>query len=139
MTGGCEEDDGTYNYDGTVSQILGRLGLWPKVFVKSGEQDRVILDKLGEKVLGHVWAVNQDEIRFPLKVNLFKKVGAAKMGPDMTADDLERLGQIVFTEVVFSERIIFPRSVKPKICIGRPELVGYWDNSDLAFAAVIYI
>ena len=174
---------------GTVSQILERLGLRPKVLVKSGEEDRAILDKLGEKVLGHVWAADQDKIYFQLRL----KIGAAKTGPDMTANDLENLSEIVFTrrkilgiindptgmitaylvkfkikmkeivkipdlewdtllplqfqqkwrelvrEVVLLSRIVFLRKVKPKMIVGRPELVGYWDSSDLAYAVVIYV
>ena len=35
--------------------------------------------------------------------------------------------------------ISFDRSVRPKNAVGRPELIGYWDGSDLAYAAVIYV
>ena len=51
----------------------------------------MILDKLGEIVLDHVWAADRDEIQFQLEVNLFRKIGAAQTRPDMTADDIERL------------------------------------------------
>ena len=60
-------------------------------------QSPVNRTELGEKFLDHVWAADRDEIQFQLIVNMFRKVEAAKMGPDMTADDLEELGEIVFT------------------------------------------
>ena len=35
--------------------------------------------------------------------------------------------------------ITFPRSTKPKSAVGNPEVVGYFDGSDNAYAAVVYL
>ena len=44
---------GKFVYNGTVSKILGLVGMTPKVIVRSGERDPRKLDKLGGRVLGH--------------------------------------------------------------------------------------
>ena len=196
MMGNCTKVDGKFLYDGTISQILEKVGLRAKVFVKSGENNREFIDKLGGQVLGHVWEPQKDEIIFRLKVNLYERKGGVRMGPDLTKDDLGMLETFMFTkrkilsvlnsfydpmglvccylikfkikmrdvtryeklewdtllsekwqklwraqvkEVVLSEPVIFPRGVRPIGSMGRPEMIGYWDGSDEAYAAVIYI
>ena len=37
-----------------------------------------------------------------------------------------------------AKAVKFPRATRPKNAIGKPELVGYFDGSDNAYAAVIY-
>ena len=41
------------NYNGTLAQILGLVGLKLKVMVASGDRDLEKLELLGDKVLGH--------------------------------------------------------------------------------------
>ena len=41
--------------------------------------------------------------------------------------------------VLLSEPVHFPRSLRTHDVIARPELIGYWDGSSEAFAAVVYI
>ena len=40
-------------YNGTVSQILSLVGLVPIIIIRSGEEDKEKIDKLGGRVLGH--------------------------------------------------------------------------------------
>lgn len=42
-------------------------------------------------------------------------------------------------EIVLADSVVFFRSVRPAASIGRPELIGYWDGSESAYAAVVYI
>ena len=39
MMGDCDEVYGKFIYNGTVSKILGLVGMTPKVIVRSGERD----------------------------------------------------------------------------------------------------
>ena len=41
------------NYNGTLAQILGLVGLKIKVMVASGDRDSEKFELLGDKVLGH--------------------------------------------------------------------------------------
>ena len=41
--------------------------------------------------------------------------------------------------LVEQEEVVFDRGTKPDNALGRPELVGYWDGSLLAYAALLYI
>ena len=41
--------------------------------------------------------------------------------------------------LVEQEEVVFDRGTKPANALGRPELVGYWDGSLLAYAALLYI
>ena len=58
MIGECQEIDGKFVYNGTVSQILSLVGLIAKVIIRSGEKNKEKLDKLGGRVLGHGWDVS---------------------------------------------------------------------------------
>ena len=55
MIGDCQEINGKFVYNGTVSQILSLVGLVPKVIIRSGEKDKEKIDKLGGRGLGHGW------------------------------------------------------------------------------------
>jgi hypothetical protein len=41
--------------------------------------------------------------------------------------------------LVEQEEVVFDRGTRPSNAQGRPELVGYWDGSLLAYAALLYI
>lgn len=73
MMGSCVKSEGKLIYDGTIPQILKKVGLRAKVFVQSGETDQEIINKLGGQVLGHEWEPGSDKLIFNLRVNLYEK------------------------------------------------------------------
>ena len=87
MRGNCVKTEEGLVFDGTVSQILATVGFKPKVINVTGEDDPDILAKLGP-ILGHDWSPGDDMITFKMTLNLHKKCGAAKTGPDLTEDDI---------------------------------------------------
>jgi hypothetical protein len=173
-----------------VSRILKLVGLIPKVIVRSGCKDAGAIEKLGGRVLGHIWRPELDQIIFKLEVNLHEKICGVVTGPSLTLDTLHTLNTEVFTKrkvlsiissfydpmglisaylVIFKimipnldwdtplteemqkdwkaairllveqEEVVFDRGTKPANALGRPDLVGYWDGSLLAYAALLYI
>ena len=132
---------------------------------------------------------------FSITVNLSKKVRAARMGPDFTEDDIEKVLLMIFTrrialqvvaqlydpmghvtpytikfkigmknvvnlgltwdealpesyqqiwrdwlvEMIRSKPVFFPRSIAVEEAESRPEIIGFFDGSDLAFCAVVYL
>ena len=38
-----------------------------------------------------------------------------------------------------AKRISFPRATKPEQAVGKCQLIGFFDGSDLAYASVIYV
>ena len=90
-------EDGTYT--GTLPQILAKVGMHPKVLVRSGEEDPDVLKNYGDKVLGHVWRPGKDQLIFTLKVNLsIKNRKGEKVEPDLTEMDIPRLPNMMFTK-----------------------------------------
>ena len=100
VTGGTDEElselvgtqsknnDGSFNYSGTLSQIYSRVGMKIKTIVHSGEQDQEVIKMAGGKFLGHNWEPREDLITFEMNINLHKKSGGLKGGPDLTIEDL---------------------------------------------------
>ena len=91
-------DNGDIEYDGTLSQIYGRLGVGIKCIVRSGERDPDIAKRLGGKFLGHRWDPTEDLITFNLTVNLHGKKNGVKMGPDLTVEELSSPDEITLTQ-----------------------------------------
>ena len=196
MIGNCEKVEGKFVYNGTVSKILGLVGLTPKVIVRSGDKDPEKIDKLGGRVLGHTWIAEQDQLVFKLSINLNEKRKGIRTGPDLTMASLHTVNEVVFTkriilsmlnsffdptgmisgylikfkimmrevsgnpdwgwdtelprkfqdewrsavkEVICADKVVFLRGVRPVRTEGRAELIGYWDGSNCAYAAVVYI
>ena len=196
MIGDCQEINGKFVYNGTVSQILSLVGLVPKVIIRSGEKDKEKIDKLGGRVLGHGWDPECDKISFTLTANIHERKRGIRTGPDLTFETLNTIETVQFTkrkilslingffdpsgmisaylikfkifmrtvtsypdldwdtplpaqlqdiwrglvrEIVVAEQIVFPRGTKPASAVGRPEIIGYWDGSDVAYTAVVYI
>ena len=83
-----KSENGSLEYSGTVSQILSRVLLTPKVIVRSGESDTEALDKLGGRVLGHTWDAEKDLISFNLQVNIIPKLRNMRTGPALTIKTL---------------------------------------------------
>ena len=54
-------------------------------------------------------------------------------------EELQEAWKKLVKEVVLAQEIEIAWSVKPLNTVGRPELISYWDGSDLAYAGVIYI
>ena len=69
-------------YDGKVTDILSKFNMIQQVIVTSGEECQEAIDKLGEKILGHIWKTKEDDIVFRLVVNLYHKHKGVKTGPD---------------------------------------------------------
>jgi len=57
-------------YDGTIPQILGLVGLKLKTMVASGDSDPKVLELMGDKLLGHIWNPTTDKFIFKVTVNL---------------------------------------------------------------------
>ncbi|MCP4995043.1 MAG: hypothetical protein GY934_14860, partial [Gammaproteobacteria bacterium] len=207
LSGGTEEEvcemigettvvDGKYSYTGHISRILQLVGFHPKVIVRSGCEDPGAVDKLGGRVLGHIWRPEVDQIVFKLEVNLHQKIRGVMTGPYLTIDTLDTVDTEVFTKrkllsiissfydpmglisaylvifkimmrettalpdlgwddplpkemqedwkkaikmLVSEDEVVFDRGTRPHNAMGRPELIGYWDGSLLAYAALLYI
>ena len=89
-------EEGKLSYTGTISQILSLVGFSPKMIVRSGETDPKILEKVG-KTLGVRWSPDTDLLEYDFPVNMSKRQGAAKLGPDWTPADLDTISKFVFT------------------------------------------
>ena len=109
LSGGTEEEvnemigetrmvEGKYCYTGFVSRILKLVGLIPKVIVRSGCKDAGAIEKLGGRVLGHIWRPKLDQIIFKLEVNLHEKIRGVVTGPSLTLETLHTLNTEVFTK-----------------------------------------
>ena len=61
------------SYTGTLPTMLAKVGLKPKVLVESGESDPAVLEEFGDKVLGHEWRPQHDQLVYRFPVNLSKK------------------------------------------------------------------
>ena len=187
-------EDGKLEYDGTVSQILSLVNMSPKMIVCSGDTDKATLSKVG-KTLGHLWHPSKDLLEFSPVVNLYKRNGALKTGPDLSSMDIDKIlamtltkriclqqvaaqydplgliapylikGRIYLRELVSLQldwdtpipqesikqwhdylidmvsvkAITFPRAIVTDYVLGRPEVLGFFDASDVCYAAVIYI
>ena len=64
--------------------------------------------------------------------------------PDLDWDDplpkeMQEDWKSAIRMLVEQEEIVFDRCTRPSNALGRPELVGYWDGSLLAYAALLYI
>merc|ERR1711994_122024 len=64
----------------------------------SGETRQELLDKTGP-VLGVTWEPKEDVLVYKPAINVTKKVGAGRAGPDLTPADLPDL------DIVFTRRI----------------------------------
>ena len=86
-------------YDGTLPQILGLVGLNLKVMVASGDNDPEVLALMGEKLLGHVWRPTEDKFVFTIPVNLpTSRAQGKKTVATLATDDIPRLPSMTFTK-----------------------------------------
>ena len=86
-------------YDGTLPQILGLVGLSLKVMVASGDRDPDVLELMGDKILGHVWKPTEDKFIFRILV----KLSDAKRKTDQevkiwTQEDIPKLLSLPLTK-----------------------------------------
>ena len=58
---------------------------------------------------------------------------------DALPESLNQKWRQLAVDLVESGDIVFPRTVQPDGVTGAPELISFWDGSDLAFGGVIYI
>ena len=94
---GEQKEDGSFS--GTLPKILSLVGLVAKVIVVSGECDPEILDKFGQKVLGHVWNPRDDKLSFKLAVNLsVKNRKGERLEADLKPEDIARLPDLKLTK-----------------------------------------
>ena len=56
------------------------------------------IEKLGGRVLGHIWRPELDQIIFKLEVNLHEKIRGVVTSPSLTLDTLHTLNTEVFTK-----------------------------------------
>ena len=106
VTGGTKEQverfigekysDGTFS--GTIPQILGRGGFKLKAIVRSGERDQEQIDKMGTSVFGYVWDAPLDQMGVKFPVNLSRKKRSVRSQPDLTVQDIEKLGSLKFSK-----------------------------------------
>ena len=92
-----QQEDGSWAFNGTISRALRRVGFREKMIIVSGEKDPRILAKLG-KVLGLQWNATEDTISFKLTINFTEKKGAARVGPDLSDKDLDKIRSMTFTK-----------------------------------------
>ena len=93
-----KSENGDLEYDGTLSQIYGQLGMEIKCIIRSGESDPDIVKKLGGSFLGHNWEPTEDLVCFDMSVNLHGKRNGVKSGPNLTLDDLANQQEIILTQ-----------------------------------------
>ena len=89
-------EDGKLEYSGTFSQILKTIGFRPKAIWVSGVDDPEVNSKLGP-VLGMDWEPVRDVTIFRHPLNIEGKKGAAKLGPDLTKDDIPKMLTFIYT------------------------------------------
>ena len=87
---GVKSADGTFT--GTIPQILGNGNFKMKAMVHSGDTDQEQIVKLGSNVFGYKWDVPNDNLAVQFPVNLSKKKRSVRSEPNMTLDDVGRLG-----------------------------------------------
>ena len=89
---GVKSADGTFS--GTIPQILGKGSFKMKAMVHSGDTDQEQIDKLGSSVFGYFWDVTRDELAAQFPVNLSKKRRSIRSEPNLTVEDIEKLGSV---------------------------------------------
>ena len=94
---GSRNEDGEYS--GTLPKILARVGLHPKVLVRSGEKDPDILAQYNDRVLGHLWRPGEDVLIFTFPVNLSQKDRkGVRKSPDLVPSDIPMLPSMILTK-----------------------------------------
>ena len=87
---GTRQEDGSF--DGTLAQILGKVGLKAKVIIVTGECDHEILKDYDGKVLGHTWEPQEDTLHFKITVNLSaRNRKKERLEADLTLDSVADL------------------------------------------------
>ena len=88
--------DGKPIFDGHITQMLAMVSMKPKFIMISGEDRPELLEKVGP-VLGLTWEPQQDLLTYRPSINITKKVGSGRAGPDLTIQDIPALKDLVFT------------------------------------------
>ena len=93
---GARLADGSFT--GTLTQILARGKLKPKVILTTGETDEAVKNLVGNKVLGYDWDATSDgmAVRFPVNVTE-KKNKKLRSGPNLTIESLPILKEVKLT------------------------------------------
>ena len=87
-------ENGEISYTGTVPRILAEGGFKAKLYARSGETNPEVLSRV-VKILGHDYRPQEDNIVFDLAFNLSPRQGAARMGPDLS---MENVGKLYFNQ-----------------------------------------
>ena len=92
------KEDGSLAYSGTVQQIFNKISFKLKMMVRSGEENKIALAKMGGAVLGHEWEPVEDTFIFKPKIFLGKKNrNGFHNGPELTGDTLFLLNSFQWT------------------------------------------
>ena len=76
----------------------------------------------------------------PIKPSLrYLHIGSDKDWDTALHGSVQVVWKMAIRSLMEQEEVLFNRGTKPKNAVGRPELVGYWDGSLLAYAALVYI
>ena len=74
-----------------------------------------------------------------LKIGM-KLLHRENLGWDEQLDgELKELWVKLINLILNCEDVVFYRATKPRDAVGDSELIGFFDGSDLAFAAVVYV
>ena len=77
---------------------LPQLGLVCEIPISSGMINSTSADKIGGKVFGQCWNTGDKKLSFELSDNLSEKVGADRMGLDLTFKDFPRFKETILTK-----------------------------------------
>ena len=74
-----------------------------------------------------------------MKIEMRTVVALKRPWDDPLPDQLQATWRAFAKSLLEFPRVGFPRSVRPPNPIGRPELIGFWDGSDYAYSACVYV
>ena len=93
-----ESEEGSLQYSGLVQVILEKISFRIKMMVRSGEENKTALEKMGGAVLGHSWDPLEDLFTFQPKVFMGKKVASGlHQGPELIISNLHLLTDFTWT------------------------------------------
>ena len=129
---------GTWQYGGTVAQIMKRGNFHVKFMIKNGETRTELLELVGGKVLGIPWDPPQDMLRMQMKVNLSPRKQGIRTGPILNLDTLVMINQVELTRRIMLSQVhgvfdslglLSPLTIQYKILIQKIVVLGLeWDE-----------
>ena len=69
-----------------------------KAIVRSGENDKEEIAKMGSSVFGYNWDAPTDKMAVKFPVNLSRKKRSVREKPNLTLADVDKLGNMTFSK-----------------------------------------